>query len=210
MGRLLPTGLGSEPTTEPEPRVIGIEGEDADELLAAMSSETARELLGVLHDEPAAASELADRVDTSLQNVQYHLKKLADAGVVEVVDTVYSEKGREMKLYAPANRPLVVIAGGESETADLRTALTTLLTGLGVVALLGVLVQTLADEPEAGTGGGDGSVMMTAQAEATPVAGAGGPDLAGALAVFTEPGILFFLGGLVAVLVGLAVWRIHA
>ena len=210
MGRLLPAGLEGDPEPEPDPRVVGIEGEDADELLAAMSSATARQLLGALHDEPAAPSELADRVDTSLQNAQYHLKKLADAGVVEVVDTVYSEKGREMKLYAPADRPLVVVAGGESETASLRAALTSLLAGLGVVGLLAVLVQVLAGGAAAeGGDGGGGEVMMAAEATATPVAGAGGPDLGAALGVFAEPGVLFFLGGLAALLVGLAALRVR-
>ncbi|NIU66678.1 MAG: ArsR family transcriptional regulator, partial [Actinobacteria bacterium] len=67
------------------------------------------------------------------QNAQYHLGRLEDAGAVEVVDTVYSEKGREMKVYAPADEPLVVVAGGESETSSLRAAITTLLAGVGAV-----------------------------------------------------------------------------
>lgn len=203
MGRLLPGG-SSDTTPEAGPRVIGLEGEEADDLLAAMSSETARELLGVLHRDPAAPSELADRVGTSLQNTQYHLEKLEDAGAVEVVDTVYSEKGREMNLYAPADQPLVVVAGGGEDTASLRSAIGTLVSGLGIVGLLAVLVQSLAGQ-ESTDSADDGMTM--AAAEATPVAeGGGGFDLLGLL---TEPGILFFLGGSVALLVAGAVWYIR-
>ncbi len=194
MGRLLPAGFGRTPTSDAGPRVIGIDGDEADELLAAMSSATARELLAALHEEPAAPSELADRVDTSLQNAQYHLGRLEDAGAVEVVDTVYSEKGREMKVYAPADEPLVVVAGGESETSSLRAAITTLLAGVGAVGVLAAAVQYLAAP---GATGGDDAVTMSAES-ATPVAAAApGFDLAGLL---TEPGVLFFLGGLAAVL----------
>ena len=35
---------------------------------------------------PATQSELADRVNTSIQNVDYHLENLPAAGLVEVVD----------------------------------------------------------------------------------------------------------------------------
>jgi DNA-binding transcriptional ArsR family regulator len=200
MGRLLPAGLGQPSAAEAGPRVIGIDGDDADDLLAAMSSDTARELLATLHEEPAAPSEVADQVGTSLQNAQYHLGKLEDADAVEVVDTVYSEKGREMKVYAPADRPLVVVAGDDDETASLRLALATLLSGFAVVGLLAVLVQYLAPVP----GGGDGQMAaMTVEQSAS----AGGGLLP--MEVLTEPGVLFFLGGTAALLVGAAVWYVR-
>ncbi len=208
MGRLLPAGFGRTVADDATPRVIGIDGDDADDLLAAMSSGTARELLAALHDEPAAPSELADRVDTSLQNVQYHLGKLEAAGAVEVVETVYSEKGREMKVYGPADRPLVVVAGDADETATLRTALATLLSGLAIVGLLSVAVQRLLAEPSADAGG-DVGVAMTAERTATPTAGGGGLDPAALLGPLAEPGAVFFLGGLAALLVGLSVWYVR-
>jgi len=201
MGRLLPRGFG-DTERESSPRVIGLDGEEADDLLTAMASTTARELLAVLHSEPAAPSELADRVDTSLQNTQYHLEKLEDAGAVEVVDTAYSEKGREMKVYAPADQPLVVVAGGAGKTATLRSAIATLVSGFGIVGLLAVLVQFSVGQEAAETGE---DVMMSAEAS-TPVAGGGG---FGALALLTEPGVLFFLGGSAALLVAAALWYIR-
>src|SRR6056297_1911223 len=86
MARLLPSTPDLSAAEESAPRVIGIDGEDADDLLAAIASGTARQLLTALHEEPAAPSELAARVDTSLQNAQYHLGKLEDAGMIEVID----------------------------------------------------------------------------------------------------------------------------
>lgn len=203
MGRLLPGG-GPDTTPDAGPRVIGLDGEEADDLLTAMSSDTARELLSVLHSEPAAPSELADQVGTTLQNTQYHLEKLENAGAVEVVDTVYSEKGREMNLYAPADEPLVVVAGGASETATLRSAIGALVSGLGIIGLLAVLVQTLGGQEPAETG--DDAMAMSAEQSTPTVAGGGGIDPLGAL---MEPGVLFFLGGSVALLVAGVVWYIR-
>lgn len=133
-----------------EPRVVGMDSEAADDLIAALSSRTARRILTALHEEPVTPSALADRVDTSLQNVQYHLGRLEDAGAVEVADTAYSEKGREMRVYAPADRALIVVAGGEEERTGIRAAVARLLGALGALLLGSVLVQLLLDPPTLG------------------------------------------------------------
>jgi DNA-binding transcriptional ArsR family regulator len=203
MADLLPSTPDTSAAEEPSPRVIGLDSDDADELLSALSSDTARKLLSALHEEPSAPSALADRVDTSLQNVQYHLGNLDDAGLVEVVDTVYSEKGREMKVYAPADRPLVVFAGREEESSGLKSALTTLLSGFAVLGLLSLLVQAWLGDGlpfVARTGGGDdGASTMTAMETTDQAAQAAG----------LPPGLLFFLGGAAVLAVGVAVWYVR-
>jgi DNA-binding transcriptional ArsR family regulator len=138
--------LPSSPDVDPpeEPRVVGVDSDDAESLLAALSSETARTILSELHEEPAPPARIAERVDTSIQNAQYHLERLESAGVIEVADTVYSEKGREMKVYAPADRALVVVAGSDDDSDGLRTALTRLLGGFAALGIGSVVVDRLA------------------------------------------------------------------
>jgi DNA-binding transcriptional ArsR family regulator len=137
--------LPSSPDVSPDsdPRLVGLDSEDADAIMAALSAETARVLLAELHDEPAPPGELADRVDTSLQNVQYHLEKLETAGAIEDVGTAYSEKGREMTVYGPADSPLVIYAGERERAAGLRAALTRLFTGIAALAVGSLAVQEL-------------------------------------------------------------------
>lgn len=93
---------------------------DSDEILDALSSDTARKVLTALHEEPAPASDLAERVETSLQNVNHHLAQLQSAGLIDNVDTWYSTKGREMDVYAPTNQPLVMVAGESGNEESLR------------------------------------------------------------------------------------------
>ncbi|WP_115865484.1 ArsR/SmtB family transcription factor [Halorussus litoreus] len=143
MANLLPSTPDSSVGDDGDPRVIGVDSDDADDLLAALQSDTARDLLAALYDEPATPSALAEEIDTSIQNVRYHLEKLTDAELIEVADTVYSEKGREMNVYAPAAKPLVVFAGGEDDAPGLEAALSRLLGGLGVLGLSSLLVQRL-------------------------------------------------------------------
>ncbi|AGN01609.1 putative ArsR family regulatory protein [Salinarchaeum sp. Harcht-Bsk1] len=144
MADLLPSIPDASASDDAEPRVVGLDDEDADDVLGALSSETARELFAALTDDPGHPSALADRVDTSLQNVQYHLAKLEDAGMVEVVDTAYSAKGREMDVYAPADRPLVLFAGDEEDQTLLDRALGRLLGGVGVLTGASLAVRGLA------------------------------------------------------------------
>ena len=147
MSRLLPSRSDPQPS-DGDPRVVGVDSDDADDLIAALSSDTARALLTEMHDEPGTPSELSDRVDTTLQNTQYHIAKLENAELVDVVDTVYSEKGREMNVYAPSDQPLVLFAGRESESTGLKTALTRLLGGIGALAAASAVAHAmLATDP---------------------------------------------------------------
>ena len=202
MARLLPSQ--SDPEVDASPRVVGLDDDDADELLSALSSTTARRILGELHEEPTNSAELAGSVDTSLQNVQYHLGRLESAGAIEVIDTVYSEKGREMDLYAPADRPLVVVAADEDGTSGLSDVLSRLLGGVTIVGVASLIAQFLVDGVPFGAetgGGGDGGAVGTADvaAETTAAATATGPP----------PGLLVFLGGLTVLVAWLAVWAVR-
>jgi len=159
---LLPSESDTAQADDVEPRVVGVDSDDADELLSALSSATARRLLCELHENPAPPAELADCVDTTLQNVQYHLEKLEDAGAVTVVDTAYSEKGREMDVYAPADRPLVIFAG-DDDTTSIRTLLTRLFGGFGALAFASAAVQYRFGDGFGGLFGGADGVAPTAE-----------------------------------------------
>lgn len=99
-----------EPTPAPpgETRVVSFDDDDFGDVLAAIHSETAREILLSVRAEPLTASEIADRVDTSVQNASYHLRKLVDADLVRICDNVYSKKGCEMKCYRAVDTALVL------------------------------------------------------------------------------------------------------
>jgi DNA-binding transcriptional ArsR family regulator len=109
------------PVEEPveDPQIIGLDDQASGSVFSALSADRARSILVELYREPATQSELADRVDTSIQNVNYHLEKLLAAELVSVVDQWYSEKGREMKVFAP-NGPLVLLAGSGEQLDDAR------------------------------------------------------------------------------------------
>lgn len=106
-----------------EQRVIDIRNEESRSVFTALSSETGQAILEALYDEPATQSELAERVDTSIQNAGYHLDRLIDAGLVTVAGEGYSEKGRVMDVYSPTAASVVLtLDEGEDSTDPENTA----------------------------------------------------------------------------------------
>ncbi|WP_256403528.1 ArsR/SmtB family transcription factor [Halorubrum salinum] len=219
MSRLLPS-LPDRTPDDREPRVVGVDDEDADDLIAALGSETAREILTRLHDEPATKSEVAAAVDTSLQNVQYHLGKLDDAELVDVIDTTYSEKGREMDVYAAADEPLVLFAGGSESKSGIKTALMRLLGGYGIIGLaafaaqrvLSVAGPTVRVSQTTGDGGGTaGGPAIESDAGGTESGIDGTVEyvtdpLADYAVSLLEPGVVFFAGAALVFTVAWAYW----
>jgi DNA-binding transcriptional ArsR family regulator len=250
MADLLPSSRDTSAADEPNPRVVGLDSEDADDLLAALSSETARDILNAVYDDPGTASELAERLDMSIQKVSYHLEKLENEELIAVAGTQYSEKGQEMNVYEPPEDPLVLFVGTQERKRSLRSLAKRLLPVVGILTAASAVVQFLfgtlpglfTASSEQGANGGapadattesptapetptpaeetatDGGVSIMEET-ATPVqteeptaveyaaestetaaqaAASGGLDL--------EPGVAFFLGGLLVVAVVTVTW----
>jgi predicted ArsR family transcriptional regulator len=94
-------------------------------VLETLASEKAQAILSSLAEQPATASELADRVDTSLQNIHYHLTNLCEADLVDNAGTWYSSKGREMTVYAPTSESLELRIDSSDSRASRETSLQT-------------------------------------------------------------------------------------
>jgi len=100
LASIFPLGSDREVPELSDPEVVEFGTERAGELFDVLASETARTLLQRLDEEPQTAAELSEAVDTSLQNVHYHLNQLREAGAIAEIDVEYSERGREMSVYA--------------------------------------------------------------------------------------------------------------
>jgi len=143
MSRLLP--FKSEPTRSPEgARVLSLEDEATEEALSALSSDTAREILSLIYEEPRTPPEVRDEIGTSLQNVHYHLENLEEAELIQPAGSGYSEKGTEMTVYAPASEAVVLFAGAQEDGSRLQTALARLLGAVGLLALASIAVKRIA------------------------------------------------------------------
>jgi len=225
----------SETTERDETRVIGVDSDDADDLIGALSSETARKMLSELHDEPATPSEVADRAGTTVQNARYHLENLKEAGLIEVDGTRYSPKGREMDVYAPAE-PLVMFVGREEDSTTLRDAVKRFFGVVGAIGVAAIFVEYLfrlyaptptpTEVTEEGAGGDDGGMNAfdaeggsPSTRDAPSTEGQGGvedaAEAADAAPTLVErvldlpPGVVFFAAATTVALVVVGVWYVR-
>lgn len=185
-------------------RLIEITDHGAGEVFDALSSDTARSLLSHLHTDPQTASDLAEQVGTSVQNVQYHLQKFTDAGLVGVIDRWYSARGTEMKVYSPTDRTLVIYAGTSPNTKPFRELLSQV---VGAIVTIGVvsaginyLIRALAQLRNRGAdaGGGDGG---GGRVPPEP-----DPSIVEILSMDVSVGMIFFVGGLFVLALGVVRW----
>ncbi|MFQ3319265.1 MAG: DNA-binding transcriptional ArsR family regulator [Natronomonas sp.] len=191
---LLPSRLHVSPSPD-EPKVLDIDGEDAEATFDALGSETAREMLATIYDDPRTPPEIREAVGTSLQNVHYHLDRLEEAGLIEAAGTGYSAKGNEMTVYGPASEAVVLFAGDESDGSRLRDALKRLFGLVAVVAIATLAFARIHEwlTPDPGQPGA--MQAETASAE----------DGAAAVLSSIDPVWAFFLGGCVVV-AAVALW----
>jgi len=207
--------LGSRVFADPdpdEPRVLDIEGADAEQTFDALGSETARGILQTVYEQPRTPPEIRGEVGTSLQNVHYHLERLESASLIEPAGTGYSEKGNEMTVYAPCNEALVLFAGKKHDRSRLEGLLGRVLALYLLLATATIAIavatsrqakrgaETFAVSTE-GTdlGSRDGGIGATEGAASETI-----PELL--LGSLADPAVAFFVGGLVVIAGMAAVW----
>lgn len=171
---LLPSTDDVTAEQEGEIRVLGVDEDETANVFESLSSETARCILTAIYDDPAPPSELADRLDLSLQNVSYHLENLEEAGVVRVADTRYSEKGKEMNVYAPTDDPVVVFVGTEERKTGLLDLLKRLVGATGLLFLVSAFLFVFQAFGQPGGTGDEPTILE----------------------LLSFPGLEFLLGGL--------------
>ena len=95
--------------------LVSLEEEKAKKLAEAISNSTARKILDYLSEkEEAPATVIARHLRLPLTTVDYNIKNLKKAGLVEVEEFKWSEKGRQMDLYKVAKKFIVISPKGTS------------------------------------------------------------------------------------------------
>ncbi|GAB7091232.1 hypothetical protein JCM18237_15030 [Halorubrum luteum] len=145
MPKLLPSRTDTEIDRSGDPSVLYVDNDQTKELVSTLSSETTMDAFRRLNEEPLTASELADDLDLSIQNASYHLDKLQETDLIEVVDTCYSEKGREMNVYAVATEPLVLVLGTKNDGPRVKQAFAGLAGVVGAPAIAIAAWQSVAE-----------------------------------------------------------------
>ncbi|MDD1694581.1 MAG: helix-turn-helix domain-containing protein [Methanoregula sp.] len=97
--------------------------EKAQNIVKAMSHQNAGEVVQLLSTEgPLRLSDIAERLDISLNAAKYHIENLMTAGILEISNTRYSVKGKKVKIYRLKNQ-VFIVAPRMNSIAEVRSAL---------------------------------------------------------------------------------------
>jgi len=108
--------------------------ERAQKIARAMASQTANAVIQTFGGGPLTSSEVARAMDIPITTATYHIENLLDAGLLEVMETRWSEKGREVKVYGLTNQVLIIAP----PVSDLGSVLKKYATLFGIVVLASV------------------------------------------------------------------------
>src|SRR3989337_4339816 len=84
-------------------------GEESKKITQVISNDTARHIIELLADIPLSASDIAGRLHAPLTTVAYNLENLESVGLIKVDKIKYSEKGREVRIYAPVRKLIILV-----------------------------------------------------------------------------------------------------
>jgi DNA-binding transcriptional ArsR family regulator len=184
----------------------------AQKIAKAISSGTANDILHLLGDGQQTATDITGSLDLPMSTVKYHLENLLDAGLVEVVETKYSIKGREIKVYALRDQ-LLIVAPKMQNIRSLLLKYASLFAIVALASLAGFFYLPLLSPAITGTSGGgvnDGSLIQGEKS----VGIMSGPAPAVAPRAVTPPApsfdpvLAFFLGGCLVILL-LAIYEVY-
>lgn len=144
MGNLLPTRSETTISRSEDPTVVFFDDDRAEAVLSTVQSDTAQTILQALMREPMSPSDLAAELDMSVENISYHLDNLQEQRLIEEYDTVYSEKGREVTVYAVTEDPLVIIFGSSENDEQLLATFSRLASVVGPIGILIAVKESLS------------------------------------------------------------------
>ncbi len=73
-----------------------------------MGNKTCKKILGLLSDKELSESELATRLNVPMNTINYNVKKLVAAGLIESSRSFWSVKGRKVQSYKISERKIVI------------------------------------------------------------------------------------------------------
>ena len=148
-------GQDTQPGPVPGEVVVLQPGDErAQKIGKAIASQTANDTLHSLQNRAMTATGLAEALNLPMGTVKYHIENLLEAGLLEVRETRYSVKGREVKVYGLRDQLLIVAPRVHSiRSILLKYASLFGITALASLAMYAILplVRRTAEAPAAFT-----------------------------------------------------------
>lgn len=97
-------------------------GEESKKITQVITNDTARQIMQLLAEHSMSVSDIASQLNVPLTTIKYNIENLVDVGLAKVERIKYSEKGRQVKVYAPV-RKLIVVVPEKTDSASIADVL---------------------------------------------------------------------------------------
>ena len=118
--------------------LVSLEDERSKNIAESISNKTARKVLDYLSTkEEAGTEEISKKLNLPISTIDYNLKNLKKAGLVETKHFEWSQKGKRIVLYSVAKK-LIVIA---PKLSNLKKELKNIIPLVGIAAVISIIIQ---------------------------------------------------------------------
>ncbi|NJD53893.1 MAG: winged helix-turn-helix transcriptional regulator [Candidatus Methanoperedens sp.] len=139
-------------------------GDASKKITQVISNDTARQIIELLADTPLSASDIAQSLHVPLTTIAYNLENLENVGLIKVEKIKYSEKGREVKIYAPVRKLIILVP----EKTDRNSVGDILRKYLGII-LAAVFASSIIEFFMRSAGRNAGDLLITNELKSQPV-----------------------------------------
>lgn len=113
-----------------------------------LGNKTCKKIVGFLSDtKEASEKDIADELGIPINTVEYNLKKLLNAGLLEKTKNFFwSKKGRKIDMYKLSNKSIVISPKKKPTMSSLKTIIPVILSIVIVAILLGLIIPSYNEE----------------------------------------------------------------
>lgn len=89
--------------------MISIDDEKAKAIAGVLGNKTCKKIIDCLAEKEASEKDLADSLKLPINTIEYNLKKLLEAGLIEKAKNFFwSKKGRKIDIYKISNKSIII------------------------------------------------------------------------------------------------------
>ncbi|MBS3155804.1 helix-turn-helix transcriptional regulator [Candidatus Woesearchaeota archaeon] len=120
--------------------LVNLEDEKSKKIAESISNKTARKILDYLSNkEESGAEEISKELKLPISTIDYNLKNLKKAGLIETKHFEWSQRGKRIILYSLA-RKFIVIA---PKFSNIKKELKNILPLVGITGIISIIIQYL-------------------------------------------------------------------
>ena len=119
--------------------MLNLDDDGAKDVANILANKKCSKILDLLTEKEMSEEDISKELEMPISTVHYNLKQLVKAGLIITEKYRYSKKGKEIKIYAPANKFIIIAPKGKDKASfleQLRNIIPSfLILGLGALGI---------------------------------------------------------------------------